>query len=372
VSPPTVSIVIPNWNGAAHLRNCLDSLETLEYLHERVETIIVDNGSEDESRALVEDGYPGVRLIELDENVGFAAACNAGARAASHDCIAFLNNDMRVEPRWLTALVDRYDPRAGYVCVAGVILDWEGERIDFAGGWVNFHGFAGQMHQGKALDERLIEDGSDLLFACGGSMLIDRKVFLGLGGFDPAYFAYFEDVDLGWRLWLSGYKVRLAGLARTFHRSHGSGLPLHRRLFLCERNALFTLIKNLDDRNLPQLLTAALFLLVKRSALRMESDREEGRASLTAAAEVLANLTEVLERRREVQARRTREDREVFELFRWPFARITGDVDYAKATEDLRTAFRLDELFAPRVLRARHRLTRRSLRRPAPGGSSLG
>ncbi|OAI55371.1 hypothetical protein AYO48_03790 [Gaiella sp. SCGC AG-212-M14] len=369
---PLVAVVIPNWNGAEHLRDCLDSLEQLDYPRESIEVIVVDNGSTDESRALIGSEYSSVRLIELDHNVGFAAASNEGARAATSDCIAFLNNDMRVDPSWLRELVAARDPASGYVCVGGVILDWEGDRLGFAGGWMTFYGSAGQEHFLEPMREELIADGRDLPFACGGSMLIEREVFLQLGGFDPAYFAYYEDVDLGWRLWLAGYKVRLAGDARCFHRHHGTGsrIPLHRRLLLSERNALFTLIKNVDDENLAAVLAPALLLLVKRSVLSMESarasfafdspDLEEtelvkrsGLAPLHAAADVLADLPQLFDRRREVQRTRERGDQEIFGLFGRPFALMSHDEGYVEASLTLRAAFGLDRLFTKqRVTRA--------------------
>jgi len=369
---PSVTIVIPNWNGASHLRDCLRSIEALDYPDELLGVLVVDNGSTDESRAVVRH-HRNVKLLELRENQGFAAACNVGARAAASECVAFLNNDMRVEPAWLRALVDAYDPSAGYVCVGGVILDWDGGRLDFAGGWVNFHGYAGQDHFGETVNEELIEDGRDLLFACGGSLLVARDVYLELGGFDPAYFAFFEDVDLGWRLWLAGYKVRLAARARSFHRHHGTTLaiPDHRRDLLYERNALLTLLKNVGDENLAAVLAPALFLLIQRSLLQTGSAREpfalaasdraesetvhrKGLARLHAVSDVLDRLPDVLERRREIQRLRKRDDVEIFALFGRSFVPLLFNERYLEASIGLRAAFGLDRLFtrqrATRVL----------------------
>jgi GT2 family glycosyltransferase len=370
---PKVSVVIPNWNGAEHLRHCLDSLHEVDYPEDRLEVIVVDNGSTDASRPLVESEYPSVRLLPLDDNLGFAAASNEGARVATGDCVAFLNNDMRVESGWLRGLVGERDPASGYVCVGGVILDWEGDHLGFAGGWVTFHGSAGQDHFLEPMREELVEDGRDLPFACGGSMLIERDVFLDLGGFDPTYFAFYEDVDLGWRLWLAGYKVRLAGKARCFHRHHGTGskVPTHRRTLLSERNALLTLIKNVGDENLASVLAPALFLLLKRSAMSLGSVREafafdspdlsetetvqrSGLARLHAATDVLDDLPQLLERRRDVQRRRKRDDSEIFALFGRPFALLSHDESYLEASLNLRAAFGLDRVFtgqrATRVL----------------------
>jgi len=365
-------VVIPNWNGAALLPDCLDSVDALDYPADRLEVIVVDDGSTDASRSLVRTEYPQVRLMAHEENLGFAAACNSGARGATSDCVAFLNNDMRVDAGWARGLASGYDPAGSYVCVAGVILDWDGARIDFVGGWINFHGYVGHVHYGKPRNEERIEDGRELPFACGGSMLVERAVFLELGGFDPSYFAFFEDVDLGWRLWLAGYRIRLAGSARSFHRHHGtvSGFPLERREFLYERNALLTLIKNVGDENLPTLLAPALFLLVRRSLIHTPSPiydvenrggERDGSAPLRAAVDVLAGLDGVLQQRRDVQSRRRRDDSEIFPLFRQPFTPLLLDESYVEASRTLRSAFDLDRLFAPapsggRVQRALRRL----------------
>jgi GT2 family glycosyltransferase len=361
---PSVAIVIANWNGASHLPDCLNSLEQLDYPRERYEVIVVDNGSTDGSIGLLEQRYPWVRVVANPVNLGFAAASNIGAEAATADCVAFLNNDMRADSRWLAALVESYAPESGYVCIAGAILSWDGTQIDFVDGRINFHGAPEAEYRDHPLEESLIEDGRDLPFPCGGSMLISRDLFLELGGFDPDYFAYCEDVDLGWRLWVCGYKVRLAAGSRCFHRRHGTGssIPLHTRIVLYERNNLTSLIKNVSDENLAPLVAAALFLLIERSvvlggfdrdALEIGSndlrDSEEvgrmGLAGLHATSGVLANLDQVLEKRQDVQRRRRRSDAEVFELFRRPFVPVMKSESYLRASVALRGILDLDRLF---------------------------
>jgi len=370
---PSVAIVIANWNGATHLPDCLDSLEQLDYPSDRYEVIVVDNGSKDGSVGLLKKRYPRVRVVENHVNLGFAAASNIGAETATADCVAFLNNDMHVDSQWLAALVESYEPEAGYVCVAGAILSWDGKQIDFVDGRINFHGAPDAEYLDQPAEEGLIEDGRDLPFPCGGAMLISRDLFLEIGGFDPDYFAYCEDVDLGWRLWVSGYKVRLAAGSRCFHRRHGTGssIPLHKRMVLYERNNLTSLIKNVSDENFAPLLSAALFLLVERSvvlggfnreALGLESkDAGEtdvvgrmGLAGLHAASDLLANLEPVLRKREDVQRRRRRSDADVFDLFRRPFTPVIKSESYLRSSVTLRAILGLDRLFrnqrASRVL----------------------
>ncbi len=173
-------------------------------------------------------------------------------------------------------------------------------------------------------------------------MLIRRDVFLSVGGFDPDYFAFFEDVDLGWRLWLLGYRVTLTPTAITYHRHHGTAgtMPHHRTLVLHERNALYTIYKNYEEANLNNILPASLLLLGQRAVRFMElsgvdlaeydlanpNHRDEPTdnvhrlavACLTAVDEFRANLATFRRKREWVQANRKRTDAEIFALFGQP------------------------------------------------------
>src|SRR5213075_442139 len=102
---PHVSVVIPNFNGMEHLEQCLASLGELDYPADRLEVLVVDNASTDESARFVRKRFPKTRLLELTENRGFAAACNRGAHDGRGSVVAFLNNDMRVDPAWARELV---------------------------------------------------------------------------------------------------------------------------------------------------------------------------------------------------------------------------------------------------------------------------
>jgi GT2 family glycosyltransferase len=364
---PSVALIVPSRNGAHHLTDCLDSVAALDYDRDRLEVIVVDNASTDGSRELLRTRYPRVRVLEQGENLGFAEAVNVAAAATNAECLALANNDMRLEPAWLRRLVASYAPEAGYVCVGGVILDWEGTHVDFFDGFVNFHGAAAQDRFGQRLEDVRIEDGRELLFACGGSMLIGREVFRELGGFDPAFFAYFEDVDLGWRLWLAGHRVRLAAGARSLHRHHatGSTFPMYQRTLLFERNWLLMLLQNLEEANLERLLGPALLLLVERAVLETDSDRADyepgapaeaaeepvprtSLARLHAVTDVVADLERIRRRREEVQRTRRRADAEVLARFGRPFAPVREDATYLAAMARVTQEFGLDELFAQR------------------------
>jgi GT2 family glycosyltransferase len=268
VELPTVSVIVLNWNGKRHLQSCLGSLGELDYPEPKLEVILCDNGSTDGSVELARTRFPRVNVIALDHNYGFAEGNDRAAQQARGEWVAFLNNDMWVKPSWLKDMLSALEERPDAACIASRIVNWDGSALDFVGGGVNFMGQAFQLDQGKR--ESPHDTFRRLLFACGGAMLIRRALFLEVGGFDPDYFAFFEDVDLGWRLNILGYDVWYTPRATAYHRHHGTAKRIQSQMLraLTERNALATIYKCYDDQNLAAALPAALMLLNER-ALRM-------------------------------------------------------------------------------------------------------
>lgn len=370
--PRTVAVVIVNLNGLEHLRTCLDSLLVQDYPAELLELIVVDNGSTDGSLELLAHDYPTVRVLPQGRNTGFSPAVNTGARAADAECVVLLNNDARVEPDFVRELVRAYDPASGAVCVGAHIVSWDGSTLDFGEGAVNFYGMGQQLGFGTPIATAAIEDGRELLFACGGAMLVDRRVFLDSGGLDEDFFAYFEDVDFGWRLWVLGYRVVLAARAKAYHKMHGtsSRFPLHQRFLLYERNALRAIIKNYDDDNLARVLPPALLLLVKRALLRgglprapydiggdgatSEAVPRIALAHLHAVGDVVDDLEHLYTQRALVQRARRRPDTDILPRFNRPLWPVLPERPYLEASAAVTGIFGLDRLFdkarASRVL----------------------
>lgn len=334
---PTVSVIVLNYNGKHHLETCLPSLLELRYPKDILELIVVDNGSTDGSLEYVEEHFPTVRIVRNPENYGFAKGNNIGAQQASGRYVAFLNNDSRVDPAWVAELVK---PLAGpgIVCCASKILSWDGQRVDFVGSKLNFYGYGFQIDYGAPYVEELYNEEKLLPAACGGAMLIDRNVFLDCGGFDEDFFAYFEDIDLGWRLWVLGYSVVFAPRAIAYHKHHGTSgfIPEHRLRVIFERNSLFTLFKNYEQDNLNRLLPLALLLSAKRGLHdtmvepgdfarpngkqggALNGVPKLGLACLLAMDEFVASLPRLQEKRQWIQERRKRSDDEIFRRFgRW-------------------------------------------------------
>ena len=275
---PTVSLVTVNLDGRAHLEVLLESLKSQTYPSDRVEVWVVDNGSTDGTVAWLREHHSHVQIIENPSNLGFARPNNQAATQATGKYLALVNNDMRLEPDWLERLVRFLEDGPGDVACAGsLILNWDGSRLDFHRGTAALTGQGFQPGYDTPME--MLRDKShpdEILFACGGAMMIRRDFFLEVGGFDEDYFAYYEDVDLGWRLWVLGYRVRLCPEAICHHRHNGTSSRFARagKTVLFERNALLTACKNLEDVTLDDLFPAALLLTFKRLAVRSGIDRE--------------------------------------------------------------------------------------------------
>jgi GT2 family glycosyltransferase len=270
VRHPTVSVIVLNYNGLRYMDDCFGSLSQLDYPAGRVELVLADNASSDGSVDHVREHFPHVRIIQFDRNYGFSAGNNRAAAQSQSEFVAFLNSDMRVEPRWLAGLVEALDREnePNVICSASKALNWNGQLMDFAGILLSFlgHGRADGYHDP---DTAAYDHLRYILAPLGGAMLIDRQVFLEIGGFDQDFFMYFEDIDLGWRLWVLGYKVVFAPQSICYHVHFGSSSQQSqaRIHYLYERNALYTIIKNYEQRYLERVLPVALLMQLKRAYL---------------------------------------------------------------------------------------------------------
>ena len=264
-----ITVAVLSWNGRRHLEACLPALRAQEAPPCAWEVLLLDNGSTDDTAAWVREHHPEVRLIESPVNLGFCAGNNRLVAEADGDAVAFLNNDTRPRPEWLGELCEVLCAAEDDVAaVSGKIVDWRGDRLDFARGVMTFDGHAFQQDFGRPLDKvEIPEAGAELPFACGGNMIVRRRSFLEAGGFDEGYFAYLEDVDLGWRLWSGGERVMFAPGAVVHHRSMATSQLLgnENRGFLFERNAFLTAYKNYEAELWRALAPAILLTLEHRT-----------------------------------------------------------------------------------------------------------
>jgi GT2 family glycosyltransferase len=238
-----VTVIVPNWNGARWLPDCLGSLAAQDF--RAFATLLVDNGSSDESVAYCRRSHPGVRVLCLPSNRGFAAAVNAGLASCRTPYVALLNTDTRPAPAWLGRLVEAMDrfPRQ-IACAASRMLRMQAPGIiDDAGDILSWYGSATKRGHGEPAQAYGSE--CDVFAPCAGAALYRRSVLEELGGFDERFFAYLEDIDLGLRAQLRGYRCRYVPGADVLHHGHGSEMPRGRYVRLVTRNRLMLLAKNI-------------------------------------------------------------------------------------------------------------------------------
>jgi len=235
-------VIIPNWNGARYLPEGLDSLRAQSY--PRLEVIVVDNGSTDDSVPLVKEGYPEVRLLELGENRGLTGGVNAGAKAAQGDTLALLNNDAVADSGWVAALVDGLErhPEAGMAASKMLLYD-RPTIINSAGDAFGRDGLPG--NRGVWEEDQGQYDHEEWVFGgCGGAVAYRRELWEALDGFDEDFFMYCEDVDLNWRAQLAGYCCIYTPQAVVYHRLSATGGGVTAS-FYTGRNTLWVLAKDL-------------------------------------------------------------------------------------------------------------------------------
>jgi len=216
-----VSVVLVNYNGLKHLEYCIPAL--LLSTDVSFELIVVDNNSTDGSTAWISQNYPAIRLIELDDNMGFGYANQKGIEAAHSEFVALLNTDTEVTPSWLSALLKtmKSAPDIAATC-AELRLRAQPEIINARGGGMTWIGIGYDKELGHPASGEQSNACSETLFPTAAAMLMRRSAFNDVGGFDPEFFMYHEDVDLGWRFWLGGYRVLYCPQSLVYHQFGGT------------------------------------------------------------------------------------------------------------------------------------------------------
>lgn len=254
------TVVIPNYNGRNYLQDCLTSL--LEG-SEVPAIIVVDNGSADESAAMVKERFPMVKLIALPENRGFSAAVNIGIREAGTEYVFLLNNDtvvLKDTIEELEAAMERH-PKAFSVAVKMLQMK-NPELIDSAGDFYCASGWA--FARGKDRKNEAFSKETSVFSACAGAALYRKAVFEKIGDFDENHFAYLEDIDVGYRAKIYGYRNYYAPASVVLHAGSGSSGSRHNKfkVDLSSRNSIYLIYKNMPVLqvllNLPFLLLGYL------------------------------------------------------------------------------------------------------------------
>ena len=261
-----VTVVIPNYNGINFIKNCLESVFHQEKAP-GFQVLVVDNGSQDGSRELVEREFPQVTLVELDTNTGFCHAVNVGIHTATTPYVILLNNDTKVETGFVGALYDAIEKRPQCFSVSAKMLLWDAPHLMDDGG-DRYTALGWAYGRGKGKPETDYNQAVRVFSACGGAAIYRREVFDTIGDFDESHFAYLEDLDLGYRALLAGYENWYEPTARVVH--FGSAVSGSRynawKTRLAASNSVYVPMKNMPLLqllwNLPLLLLGYFIKLI--------------------------------------------------------------------------------------------------------------
>lgn len=244
-SKPPVSVVILNFNGLHFLKICLPLVLATDYPN--LDLLVVDNGSTDGSLEYV-DSFGGlIRLLSLGYNQGFTGANNEAIRdtlARGAKYIICLNNDTRVEPGWVTALVDVMEEDSRIGIAGSKIKTWDGSLVEYAGEY-----FDPVLAAGGYTDEVDGERFSrvhDAAYACGAAICLRADMVREIGAFDPGFFIYNEDVELSLRAWRYGYRVVFVPGSVIYHHRSPTAKNEAQKRARGMQNALSTIIKLVD------------------------------------------------------------------------------------------------------------------------------
>jgi GT2 family glycosyltransferase len=210
------TVVIPNYNGFKYLPECLDSLLTIASQESAFNIIVVDNASTDGSKLLMQTVYPQIRTIYLSSNTGFSHAVNEGIKAAHTPYVILLNNDTIVKPGFVRHLTSAIEKNSKTFSVGAQMLRMDNPSlIDNAGDLYCALGWA--FARGKDRPAQAFQTPEKVFSACAGAAIYRRRIFEQIGYFDESFFAYLEDVDIGYRARLYGYHNLYTSHARVLH-----------------------------------------------------------------------------------------------------------------------------------------------------------
>jgi hypothetical protein len=309
---PLVTIVIVNYNGLAHLRECLESVRAQDY--PAFEVILVDNHSTDGSLDLTKREFAEFRVVESQENLGYSGAANLGLAHASGAYVAILNMDVVVEPDWLWPLVDYLEkhPQVGAVAPK-IMLYGDRERINALG--QNVHvtglGFNRLLHRPAALADRAPRPVSGLQ---GAAFLIRKDLLDSIGGMNAANFMYHEDVDISLMVLLAGFDLYCVPASVVYHKYSLFMNPW--KLYYLERNRWALLLSTF--RWPTMLLLSPLFLLTElmMAVFCLRRGREFIASKGKAVAWNWQQRRRIRQRRAYVQSLRRRPDRQLVRILR--------------------------------------------------------
>jgi len=255
-----VAIVILNWNGQAMLEKYMSSV--LQYSKDEATVYVADNASTDQSMEMLRQHFPGVKLIQLEKNWGFAEGYNKALKQVDAEYYLLLNSDIEVTHHWLTPMTEYMDNHPDVAaCQPKLLSIFDKDRFEYAGasgGYLDHFGYPfcrGRIFETVEEDNGQYDYATDILWATGAALMIRSKDYWGAGGLDGRFFAHNEEIDLCWRLRIRGRRIVCLPESYVYHVGGGTlpkGNPM--KTFLNFRNNLTMLFKCLPEEDLKRVM----------------------------------------------------------------------------------------------------------------------
>jgi GT2 family glycosyltransferase len=247
---PSVAVVILNWNGRNFLQKFLPSVLASTYTN--IQVIVADNASTDDSIVFLQQHYPSVRIIINESNEGFAKGYNSALQKVAADYFVLLNSDVEVKANWIEPIIQLMESdKTIAACQPKILAEQNKTAFEYAGacgGWIDKFGYPfarGRVLENIETDNGQYEEAQPCFWASGAAMFVRAGVYKQLGGLDEYFFAHQEEIDLCWRMQLSGYKIYVQPASIVYHVGGGT-LPQgnSKKTYLNFRNNLIMLYKN--------------------------------------------------------------------------------------------------------------------------------
>lgn len=260
-----IAVVILNWNGKALLEQFLPSVTNYS---KEATVYVADNASTDGSVAFLQKYYPEVKIIQNKMNGGYAKGYNDALEQLSEEIFILLNSDVEVTPGWLVPLIAEFEKNLKTAAIQPKILDFRKkdhfEYAGAAGGFIDQFGYPycrGRIFEHLEKDEGQYDDNIEIFWASGACLAIRNKVFVEAGKLDEDFFAHQEEIDLCWRLFNLGYKVKYLAKSSVYHLGGATLNNMHpKKTFYNFRNSLFALLKNAPANKVGWLIFLRLIL----------------------------------------------------------------------------------------------------------------
>jgi len=325
LNKPLVSVIILNWNGKNFLKDCFSSLKNQTY--PKLEIILVDNGSTDDSIEFVTKNFKEVKIIENKKNLGFSAGNNKGILSGKGKYFFILNNDTKVDKYCIERLIESIEKDNKIGMSAPKILSLRNPKLIDS---VGLNILSDGMARGRArmeIDKGQYNQIEEILLPSGCAALYRKKMLDEIGLFDEDFFAYCEDVDLGLRGRLAGWKAILVPSAIVYHYYSGTTKDYSDfKVFLVERNHFWVVLKNFPLKLILLLpfFTMKRYLFLIYGTLTKQGPVSKFKSSklrlffilIKAYVSALKGLPEMIKKRRSIQKNRKLTNKEIYNLLK--------------------------------------------------------